>query len=70
MATLHLIVGLPCSDKTTHARHLEKEHNALLLTADVWHVALFGNDAQSAAHDLRHSKIESIMWDVAKRVLS
>lgn len=69
MATLHLMVGLPCSGKTTYARYLEKEHNALLLTPDVWHLKLFGDDAQEEAHDARHSIVESIMWDIAKRAL-
>ncbi|MBV9304506.1 MAG: AAA family ATPase, partial [Acidobacteriaceae bacterium] len=32
MATLHLMIGLPCSGKTTYARQLAGETNALLLT--------------------------------------
>ena len=34
MATLHLMVGLPCSGKTTEARRLERELGALRLTPD------------------------------------
>jgi predicted kinase len=69
MATLHLMVGLPCSGKTTKAKQLEKEYNALLLTPDAWHLKLFGQDAGSKYHDKFHSTIESIMWDHASRVL-
>ena len=69
-ATLHLMVGLPCSGKTTKAKDLEKQHNALRLTPDVWHLRLFGNDAGSKDHDRYHDTIESIMWDHASRVLS
>jgi predicted kinase len=70
MATLHLMVGLPCSGKTTYARQLAQECNALLLTLDVWHLALFGDDVGDDAHDARHQTIETIMWDVAKHVLA
>lgn len=70
MATLHLMVGLPCSGKTTYARRLAKEVNALLLTLDVWHLELFGDDVGHEEHDERHERIEKIMWDVAKYVLA
>lgn len=70
MAILHLMVGLPCSGKTTYAHKLEKECNALVLTPDVWHLKLFGDDVGEASHDTRHSNVEKIMWDVAERVLS
>ena len=76
MATLHLIVGLPCSGKTTLARQLETKYSALRLTTDEWHIRLFGYDywdnmteSDEATHDARHESVESIMWDVAARVL-
>jgi predicted kinase len=69
MATLHLMIGLPCSGKTTYARQLAGETNALLLTLDVWHLKLFGHDVGHEHHDERHQRIEKIMWDVAKHVL-
>ena len=76
MATLHLMVGLPCSGKTTLARQLETKYSALRLTTDEWHIRLFGDDfgedmteSDEAEHDSRHESVESIMWDVAARVL-
>jgi hypothetical protein len=69
MATLHLMIGLPCSGKTTYARQLAGETNALLLTLDVWHLKLFGDDSGQEHHDERHERVEKIMWDVAKHVL-
>src|SRR5437588_5171202 len=76
VATLHLIVGLPCSGKTTLARQLETKYSALRLTTDEWHIRLFGNDygdnmtkSDEAEHDSRHDSVESIMWDVAARLL-
>jgi len=75
MATLHLMVGLPCSGKTTLARDLETKYSALRLTPDEWHTRL-GHDygynmteAEEAIHNARHDDVESLMWDIAARVL-
>ena len=73
MATLYLMVGLPCSGKTTRAKQLEQEASALRLTPDEWHVKLFGHDTYGTYdpdHDRRHSAIESMLWQVAARALS
>jgi predicted kinase len=76
MATLHLMVGLPCSGKTTLARQLETKYSALRLTTDEWHIRLFGHDfwdnmteSDEAEHGSRHDAVESLMWNVAARVL-
>jgi predicted kinase len=69
MATLHLMVGLPCAGKTTLARTLEDECSALRLTPDEWQLRLFGQDAEAPEHDARHSLIEAMLWDVASRAL-
>lgn len=74
MATLHLMVGLPGSGKTTRAKQLEAEYRALRLTPDEWHIHLFGDDfhgwADSAEHDRRHTRVEQLMWQTARRVLA
>jgi predicted kinase len=67
--TLHLMVGLPCSGKTTLARKLEHERSALRLTPDEWQLRLFGQDAEEPEHDARHSLIEALLWDLASRAL-
>ena len=69
MSKLILMVGLPFSGKTTRAKQLEKEYNAMRLTPDEWHVKLFGQDVYSAEHDKRHSAIEDIMIDLAFKIL-
>ena len=69
MATLHLMVGLPCSGKTTLAQKLEHELLALRLTVDEWHIRLFGQDAEEPEHDARHSLIEVLLWNIASRAL-
>ena len=69
MATLHLMVGLPCSGKTTLARRLELERSALRLTPDEWQLRLFGQDAEEPEHNARHGRIEALLWDLASRAL-
>jgi predicted kinase len=70
MALLHLMVGLPCSGKTTYAKKLEKETNSLRLTPDEWQLRLFPTDDMSHPdHDLRHDIIEDLMWNVAASAL-
>lgn len=73
MAALHLMVGLPCSGKTTRAKELEKEYNALLLSTDKWHIKLFGNDTHlknHKEHDRLHNIVEEMLWEIARRVLA
>jgi predicted kinase len=69
VATLHLMVGLPCSGKTTLARKLEHEYSALRLTPDEWQLRLFGQDAEDPEHNVRHALIEALLWEVASRAL-
>ncbi|MCB9152169.1 MAG: AAA family ATPase [Caldilineaceae bacterium] len=69
MATLHLMVGLPCSGKSTLAQQLEQELPALRLTTDEWHIRLFGQDAEAPEHDARHSLMEALLWSIARRAL-
>jgi predicted kinase len=69
VATLHLMVGLPCSGKTTLAQKLEHELPALRLTPDEWQIRLFGQDAEEPEHDARHSLIEALLWNIASRAL-
>ena len=68
MTTLHLMVGLPCSGKSTWARALEERTGALRLTPDEWHLRLFGQDADDPEHDRRHQAVEDLMWEVAEDV--
>lgn len=74
MATLHLMVGLPGSGKTTCAKQLEKEYHALRFTTDEWHIHLYGHDfyndpSKDEEHNIRHAKVEDLIWEVAKKAL-
>ena len=64
--TLHLLVGLPGSGKTTLARRLEAEHRALRLTPDEWMQPLFGEGEAGGKRWVLESEL---LWGVAARVL-
>ena len=64
-ATLFLTVGLPCTGKTTAARRVEAEHDALRLTKDEWVKALYGQENPRSAQDV----IESRLIEIGLRVL-
>lgn len=63
--TLFLTVGLPCTGKTTFARRIEVEQNALRLTKDEWVKALYGNENPRSAQDV----IEGRLIEVGLRAL-
>jgi len=63
--TLFLTVGLPGTGKTTAARRIEAERNALRLTKDEWVKALYGADNPPAAQDV----IEGRLIDIGLRAL-
>lgn len=63
--TLFLTVGLPATGKTTAARRIEAEHNALRLTKDEWMKALYTDQNPSTASDV----IEGRLVEIALRAL-
>lgn len=69
IATLHLMVGLPCSGKTTLAKQIEHTRSALRLTPDEWIARLYGIDAPLATLDAARDPMEALLWDVAARAL-
>jgi predicted kinase len=63
--TLFLTVGLPAAGKTTAARRLEIDHQALRLTKDEWMKALYGDENPSLASDV----IEGRLIEIGLRAL-
>ncbi|MEU7570205.1 AAA family ATPase [Micromonospora sp. NPDC049240] len=59
--TLYLTVGLPCTGKTTAARRIERERQALRLTKDEWVKALYGPENGSEPVDAPPAGFAS--WD-------
>ncbi len=62
---LFLTVGLPGTGKTTEARRIEVEQNALRLTKDEWVKALYGRNNPPSASDV----IEGRLIEIGLRAL-
>ena len=58
--TLFLTVGLPCTGKTTEARRIETEREALRLTKDEWVKALYGDENPPSAGDVIEGRLIQI----------
>jgi predicted kinase len=69
MATLFLMCGLPGSGKTTLAKRVERDRDALRLTPDEWIARLFGRHLTPPALDWCRDPVESLQWGVAERAL-
>lgn len=54
---MHLTVGLPGAGKTTGARQLAEEHNALRLTPDEWMMPLFGESDPDGKRDVMEGRM-------------
>jgi hypothetical protein len=52
------------------ARRIEQERSALRLTPDEWIARLFGSDISEPALDAVRDPVESVLWDLAARVLA
>ncbi|WP_433825827.1 ATP-binding protein [Actinoplanes sp. CA-015351] len=57
---LFLTVGLPCTGKTTAARRIEIEQEALRLTKDEWVKALYGHANPPSAGDVIEGRLIQI----------
>lgn len=59
MATLHLMVGLPATGKTTHAKHLADHLGGLRLTPDEWMIPLFADSEANGKRDVLEGRLIS-----------
>ncbi|MFC7484216.1 AAA family ATPase [Luedemannella flava] len=53
-------MGLPCAGKTTAARRIEIEYQALRLTKDEWMKALYGHENPESASDVIEGRLIQI----------
>lgn len=68
--TLIMVCGLPGSGKTTFAKRLEAERNAIRMCPDDWIEALLEDPDDSEEKDRLRDVVENLQWDLAKGYLS
>ncbi len=66
--TLHLLVGLPCSGKSTYAQAMQAEFPSVILNADPWELALFGSIFPSERHEKVHDQLEKLRWGLGQDI--
>lgn len=64
-----MVAGLPGSGKTTIARRLEAERNAIRMCPDDWIEALLKDPMDSSEKDRLRDVVENLQWDLAKQYL-
>jgi predicted kinase len=74
MATLHVISGLPCAGKSTYARALRADANAVLFPLDRWLITAFGRYDIAAVGHQEHTRrvlaCRELIWEQASELLS
>ena len=65
MATLHLLVGLPGSGKTTRAKEIEAA-GAFRLSPDEWMARIVGDGYDAE----RREAVHAVQWEIAQRLLT
>jgi predicted kinase len=70
MPTAHLVFGFLGSGKTTLAKRLELEHNAVRFTPDEWMARLFGEDPPADTFQNRAAVILDLIQPIWVRCLS
>lgn len=64
---MFVLIGLPASGKTTMARQLETEKNALRLTPDDWMFPLFGDPQPEGKRDILEGRLVWLSLCALKR---
>ena len=68
--TLIMVCGLPGSGKTTVAKRLEAERNAIRMCPDDWIEAVLEDPMDSVEKGRLRDAVENLQWDLAKQYLS
>lgn len=66
MTRLHLIHGFIGSGKTTFAKQLEQQTNALRLTQDEWMIAFHGTNPPEGVIDRFEGRLKGLLWQWAR----
>lgn len=69
VGTLVLVCGLPGSGKTTFAKKLEADRNAIRMCPDDWIEAVVRNPNDALEKDRLRTVIENLQWDLTRQYL-
>lgn len=67
--TLILLCGLPGAGKTTLAKRMERERNAIRLSPDEWIEAILADPLDIRERDRLRDPVENLQWDLAQTYL-
>ncbi len=70
MATAHLLFGYIGAGKTTTAKRLERDHDAIRFTPDEWMARLFSEDPPAAIFHERSAAVVELLEPLWTRCLS
>jgi predicted kinase len=66
---MFVLIGLPAAGKTTRARQLEIDYDALRLTPDEWMFPLFGDPQPEGKRDILEGRLVSLsLWALRRGV--
>lgn len=69
MASVHLICGFAGTGKTTIARKLAVQMNAVRLTPDEMMADLYGRDIPESEYREKREKVDRLVWDLAEQIV-
>jgi len=67
--TLILVCGLPGAGKTTLAKKISKERQAIRLSADEWILGILEDQGDLVERDRLRDPMEQLLWSHAQRLL-
>ena len=62
MSKIHLLHGLPGTGKSTYARTLHTETNAVILNHDEWMTTLYGDNPPAEHFADYHQRVLNLIW--------
>ena len=69
MGTIHLICGMAGAGKTTLARQLERDLDAIRLCPDEWIEPLLESKSDRPEMDRLRPRVQQLQWDLALRLV-
>lgn len=64
-----MMVGLPGAGKTTKAKVIETQYNAVHFTPDEWILTLYDHRVDKPHMDEVRDPVEQLQWQIAQRFL-